>query len=446
MKFYAAKLSENISETPEGFLVCHDVSIGRVGSMEYGPGECPIEPGPNGKTIIQRTEKELFRPETIASFEGKSVTIQHPKDFVNPLNFKELEKGSVQNVRRGKGEAKDDLVADLLIKDKAAIELIKAGLREVSCGYEAEYTQTGPGEGYQSNIIGNHLALVEQGRAGESYAINDHKGAFTMKWKEAKEKVQSIFSRAQDEAMKTIDEAGGPEITSKNQETEARGKGYDELVKAVHDLGEKVSAMSGDDGESEASGGQGTKIQKPAKAAGKDEDGEEKEKSEDAEGDMDARLKKCEMMIEKLMKAMGHDEAYDDDEEMEVTDDDEEESEDDDFEESHMTGDTASRAEILAPGVAKTKDVKRNALKAAYATKDGKKVIDALSLGKAPNFKDQKVVDHLFVSASEIMKLDRSSKLKETKVADSYESLSEIGKMTPEKMNEINEKHWNRKQ
>ena len=65
----------------------------------------------------------------------------------------------------------------MLIKESMTIKLVKAGLREVSCGYEAEYEQTGDGEGIQTNIVGNHIALVEQGRAGQSYAINDHKGA-----------------------------------------------------------------------------------------------------------------------------------------------------------------------------------------------------------------------------------------------------------------------------
>src|ERR1700728_591427 len=159
MKFYAPfKISENISETPEGYLLCLGVCIGRTGEMVYGPGETPIEPDVEGRVIVSRNASDVFRPETMASFEGKAVTIGHPVQFVAPNNWSELTKGVVQNVRRGAGEQENDLVADLLITDSTAIALVKGGLREVSCGYEAEYTQTGVGRGFQSEIIGNHVA------------------------------------------------------------------------------------------------------------------------------------------------------------------------------------------------------------------------------------------------------------------------------------------------
>ncbi len=67
----------------------------------------------------------------------------------------------------------DILLADLLITDKAAIESVRAGLREVSCGYDADYEQIEPGRGRQRNIIGNHVALVEKGRCGSRCAIGD---------------------------------------------------------------------------------------------------------------------------------------------------------------------------------------------------------------------------------------------------------------------------------
>ena len=111
-------------ETPEGYLVCVGVSIARTGEMIYGQGETPLEVGADGKAIVQRNSEEVFRPETIASFEGKPVTITHPPDFVEPKNWAELTKGILQNIRRGTGIAENDLVADLLITDKEAISLV----------------------------------------------------------------------------------------------------------------------------------------------------------------------------------------------------------------------------------------------------------------------------------------------------------------------------------
>src|SRR4051812_19813956 len=99
MKFYTtSKISEHIHETPEGYLVCVGVPIARTGEMEYGPGETPLESGPDGKVIISRDPDEVFRLQTMASFEGKAVTIMHPTEFVSPENWKELAKGSIQNI------------------------------------------------------------------------------------------------------------------------------------------------------------------------------------------------------------------------------------------------------------------------------------------------------------------------------------------------------------
>ena len=118
-KYYSvAKLSERISETPEGFLVCEAVPITRAGDLMYSPFETPVTPG-KGNTVISRTVEDIHDPATIASFEGKPVTINHPDDFVTPDNWRELTVGIVQNVRPGEGED-----ADLCPR---CAEVVKAG-------------------------------------------------------------------------------------------------------------------------------------------------------------------------------------------------------------------------------------------------------------------------------------------------------------------------------
>jgi hypothetical protein len=275
-----------------------------------------------------------------------------------------------------------------------------------------------------------------------------------MKVAEAKKKVIALFTRAQDEAVKVLDEAGGPDVTSKNEKYDALGKGYDELVATVKDLADKVEAMGGKskDAPSEAAGGQGEKEVPPAKVGGKgiDED-EDKDKVDDEDeevvGDEDNsladRVAKLEAMCKKLMGTGDEDM---EEEETGDEDDGEEESEDDDFEESSMTGDTKSRAEILAPGIKKTKDIKVKALQTVYATKDGKKIIEALTGGKKPDFKTQKTVDHLFIAASEVVKATRSDDFKKTKTTDYVPSLRQDDSVvSAEKLNEINAKHYGKK-
>ena len=174
LRFYAVEqVSPKQSITPEGFLICHDVPIARTGTQIYLADEVPIEAGAGGQVQVHRRENEVFRPETLASFEGKPVTIDHPDDWVTPENWKALAVGVVQNVRRGEGLDQDLLIADLLITDAEAIELVRKGLRQVSCGYDADYVQETPGNGYQRNIVGNHVALVDRGRAGPRCAIQD---------------------------------------------------------------------------------------------------------------------------------------------------------------------------------------------------------------------------------------------------------------------------------
>lgn len=73
------------------------------------------------------------------------------------------------------------LDADLAFWDADAIAAIDTGaIRELSCGYRYDADMT-PGEyqgqpydGRMTNIVGNHLALVEVGRAGPDVLVADH--------------------------------------------------------------------------------------------------------------------------------------------------------------------------------------------------------------------------------------------------------------------------------
>jgi hypothetical protein len=428
MKYYVtSKLSDNIHETPEGFLLCIGVPIARIGEMLYGENEIPLDADEEGKVVINREEKEVFSPKTMASFEGKSITITHPTEFVNPENYSRLTKGHMQNVRRGDGENKDDLLADLLITSSDAINLVKNGLREVSCGYEADYTQTGDGTGIQTNIVGNHLALVDEGRAGGRYAINDHKGESTMSAKVIETLKKKFGAKVVDEAM----------AEEKDDKKTGDTVSMDAVTKMFDALNEKLDAMKG--GGKDASTAPNPATGEPAKVEAKDED---------PMAALSDRLKALEAAVAKLSENQA---AKAGDESDLVTDEetDDEETDDDDFEESTATGDTASRIEILAPGLKnKTKDAKAAALKIAYATADGKKVIESLTGGKAPTYDSAEKVDTLFICASELLKGQRSSEFSKTKTRDSNFADDDGSRepMTAEKMNEINAKHYGKKQ
>ena len=119
---------------------------------------------------------------TIASFEGKIVTDEHPPVMLDETNVMDYIKGTVHNVRRGSGYENGYLLADLMVYDPVLNEEIRQGKREVSCGYYLDYIEGPDGRIYQKNIRGNHVAIVPKGRAGSRVAIKDSQKPETRKY------------------------------------------------------------------------------------------------------------------------------------------------------------------------------------------------------------------------------------------------------------------------
>lgn len=173
ISYYGYTLSPNQIETGEGFLICRNVPIARTGDQDYLESEI-VEGGDPQKVVkVHRPEAEVFADAALASFEGKPFTNDHPPVLLDPENALSYEKGHAQNVRRGSGEWDGYMIADLHVHDADTIEAIKGGKRQISCGYECEYTDNGDGTYTQSKIRGNHVALVDLGRAGAKAAIMD---------------------------------------------------------------------------------------------------------------------------------------------------------------------------------------------------------------------------------------------------------------------------------
>lgn len=173
--YTTARIGPKRSFTPEGYLLCEDVPLCRTGLMLYGPDETPIA-ARGGVAKVWRRPEDVFHPDHMRSIEGKSVVNDHPSSGeVTPETWQELTVGVILNPRRGKGVDDDLLLGDLLITQAEAIRAVnEEDKREVSMGYDAEYVESGPGEGYQKDIICNHVALVESGRCGARCSIGDH--------------------------------------------------------------------------------------------------------------------------------------------------------------------------------------------------------------------------------------------------------------------------------
>lgn len=171
------------SFTKEGYLKCVNVRLAKAPQVrQYYAYEFPnLEGFTADQTInVYTPAEELFKPETIASFNGVDATDYHPpKNEINASNWKDYHIGYCENVR----QEGDYLVGDLLIKDKISIDLIQSNERiEMSLGYGAmlvvEQGTAPDGTPYQAKFInfnGDHIALVKYGRCGGDCRIGDEK-------------------------------------------------------------------------------------------------------------------------------------------------------------------------------------------------------------------------------------------------------------------------------
>lgn len=166
------RLSEHKSFDSLGQLICTDCIIARTGPQEYYASELdPNYEGEDKIITIDRTEKEVFSPATIASFENVPFVDEHPDEDVNVnTNFKQLSKGFIRDIHRGMDGTTPVLLANLICNDKDTIEEIQNGKAELSCGYNCDITEGDHPE--QINIRGNHVALCQQGRAGNARIID----------------------------------------------------------------------------------------------------------------------------------------------------------------------------------------------------------------------------------------------------------------------------------
>lgn len=173
-------------ETPEGFLIGRAV-LTNVGVFPYLQKD--------GSTSWElRPPEEVFSDATMESLRGKPLTNDHPSELVTPENFREYAVGSI-----GEGISRDEyhLVGTIVIQDKDAIAAVRDGKRGVSCGYTLNVTDQEvsydtydwegnpvkkvypcpgvwmgvPYNAIQTNIVNNHAALVNRGRAGDDARI-----------------------------------------------------------------------------------------------------------------------------------------------------------------------------------------------------------------------------------------------------------------------------------
>ncbi|WP_145524546.1 DUF2213 domain-containing protein [Yersinia rohdei] len=373
--FYNSRLGESRFEMSDGGLLCKDVPIGRTGVQLYGGEELDdIEPDSDGEILVERSEGDVFRPETLASFEGMTFTVSHPIEDVTPDNWGRYAAGHVQNVRRGTGDQSDLMIADIVVKKAEAIKVIlEDGVDQISAGYDAEYQQTAVGKARQHDIIANHVALVPTGRAGKRCSIGDSKRMTTNNTWLAKLRraIKTKDAAAMEEAMESVP----TELTN--------DEGTGELPKAINITINPQQPLPKKDPELDAI-------------------------ATNDSGDIETRVAAMESTLAAILEKLGSTTDADPDEEEEakrITTD------------AAYHQDVVSRAELIVPGIklpegGKLSAFKRTVLDAAFKTTEGERVLKGI-VGDKPDFtKMPKLsLDAAFIAASEVAKSRNNTQL-----------------------------------
>lgn len=163
--------------TKDGYLAVR-AKAARSGIYDYSGRE--VDPdnahGLRDKAMVKvyRSGDQVFDRASIHSFVGKPITNDHPREGVNAANWRDHARGTIMGaVRDG-----EHIAFDLLLTDAAAIKAVEDGKRELSNGYSCQLDfkpGTAPdGQAFdaaQVGIAGNHIAIVDQGRAGPDCRI-----------------------------------------------------------------------------------------------------------------------------------------------------------------------------------------------------------------------------------------------------------------------------------
>lgn len=160
--------------TSDGYLVAQ-ARFARTGIYQYagrdvGKPEMDV-------VHVYRPEDEVFTEDAMASFAHKPVTNDHPSDNVSATTWKRDAVGFTDGRVARDG---DFVVIPMMVADENAIADVDAGKRELSAGYTCDLEfidgETPDGSHYDAvmrNIRGNHIAIVDRGRAGSDCRIGD---------------------------------------------------------------------------------------------------------------------------------------------------------------------------------------------------------------------------------------------------------------------------------
>lgn len=254
-------LEESFKTTDEGYLK------GRAIFTNIGVFPYLLEDGSVRWEL--RPPEEVFHWESIDSFKMLPMTNDHPTDAVDIENIKEFQVGySGEEVRTSEYH----LSIPIVITDKNTIEDCQiSGKRALSGAYSVDLEMKSgvwmgvPYNAIQRNIRGNHIAVVDIGRAGDDAVMKFDSIGFSLRGKIQNDSGENKNLHRRNDDMKTIKRDGVEYqadqkiidlLTDAEKNLEKLKVDHDELkdektkIEATRDqANEEMEAMKADDKE-----------------------------------------------------------------------------------------------------------------------------------------------------------------------------------------------------
>lgn len=239
---------EKYELTPEGYLRVW-ATIARTGIQHYTDADGSIR-----KEF--RPESEVASPESLASFAGKAITMEHPPVLLDNENTKNYQIGFTgSEIVYDNGFVR----AVMTVTDRDTIDRVVQGdVREVSAGYRVNYDPT-PGvtdsgehyDGIQKDISGNHVAIVRRGRAGPQVKLHLDRQDAADPYLFSTEEIQTmtakvVFDGAEFEVSESVALAITKEREDAKMSYEDMKMKYDQLMKEAKDMEVKMASMEED--------------------------------------------------------------------------------------------------------------------------------------------------------------------------------------------------------
>lgn len=274
-RYDTAPINRITQDAQTGFVHITNVPIACVGVFPYMKADNSVE-------MEAKLPTELLSEGTVSSANSKPITDNHPDELVTQVNARNYMKGFTATNAHVEN---DKLKVDMTITDKSLIDEINKGKQELSIGFETEVVpKKGEYKGVaydsvQRNIRINHVAVVEQGRAGHSVRLLGDSAEMIEQDVQKKGKRMETTKVRLDNADVTVATVDADKIIKLDADNADKAKKIAELEAQIEEKKKELDELKG---EAEEEKKNADEAQAKADAAEKELDSLKKEYSGDA--------------------------------------------------------------------------------------------------------------------------------------------------------------------